>query len=393
MLTREQNATLTQTGPGTPCGELMRRYWQPVALSSEIPVGSRSPVPVTILGEELVLFRDASDRLGLIELHCQHRGADLSYGFVDACGLRCLYHNWAYDVHGHCTDQPGQASATFKAGIRAAAYPCVDVGGIVLAYLGPDEPPVVPRYGFSDVPAESRIVQRILLDCNYLQANEGNIDPHHVGFLHAQPGTELFNADLAPRMSVEDTSFGVRITMVRSLPGEQEYVRRSNFIMPNLSSFTLDGHIEDGFSIHWHVPVTDTSHWKYLIAFERGGPLGPPADWTTEIDEFHRLERNRSNRYLQDRSQVGSRVTAGMGSNFQAHDAFATESQGHVQDRTREHLTAMDLAITRSRKCLFNGIEAVRAGRDPQHVLRPPSDGAVPDLITDSAVVAAGAHS
>lgn len=390
MLTPEQNAKLTQTNKGRPCGELMRRYWQPVALSSEIPVGSRSPVPVTILGEELVLFRDVSDKLGLIELHCQHRGADLSYGFIDACGLRCLYHGWAYDTDGRCTDQPGQPSATFKDGIRAAAYPCVDAGGVVLAYLGPGAPPVVPRYGFSDVPAENRLVRKILLDCNYLQSNEGNIDPHHVAFLHAQPGTEQFNADLAPRMTVENASFGVRITTVRSLPGGREYIRHSNFIMPNLSAFTSDSYIEDGFTIHWHVPITDTSHWKYLISFQRNGPLATPDDWAIDVDEFNRLRRNKNNRYLQDRSQVGGRSTAGMGMNFQAHDAFATESQGHVQDRTREHLTVMDLAITRSRKCLFNGIDAAAAGADPQHVLRPPSDGIVVDLVTDSAVVAAG---
>jgi len=391
MLTPEQNATLTQTGKGTPCGELMRRYWQPVALSSEIPPGSRSPIPVTILGEELVLFRDTADRLGLIELHCQHRGADLSYGFIDACGLRCLYHSWAYAIDGRCTDQPGITAGTFKDHIRAAAYPCVDIGGVVLAYLGPGEPSVIPRYGFSDVPAENRLLRKVLLDCNYLQSNEGNIDPHHVAFLHGQPGTEAFNADLSPRMTVEPTSHGVRITTVRNLPGDREYVRHSNFIMPNLSSFTSDSYIEDGFTIHWHVPITDTSHWKYLISFQRSAPLATPDDWMIEVDEFYRLRRNRANRYLQDRTQAGGRVTAGMGTNFQAHDAFATETQGYIQNRTREHLTAMDVAITQSRKCLFNAIDAVAAGRDPQHVLRPPSDGIVDDLITDSAIVTAGA--
>ena len=388
MLTPEQNARLTQTGKGTPCGELMRRYWQPVALSSQMPPGAGAPVPVTILGEELVLFRDAAGKLGLIELHCQHRGADLSYGFVDSCGLRCLYHNWAYAIDGRCTDQPGQPSATFRESIRANAYPCADVGGLIMAYLGPGDPPVMPRYGFGEVPAENRVVRKILFECNYLQANEGNIDPHHVAFLHAQPGTERFGTDLSPRMTVEGASYGVRITTVRGLPEGRQYVRTSNFIMPNLSSFTMDGSVEDGFAIHWHVPITDTSHWKYLIAFQRSAPL-TSVDWGDNVDESYRLLRNRSNRYLQDRTQVGGRITAGMGSDFQAHDAFATESQGGVQNRTREHLTVMDQAITRSRRCLFDGMDAVAAGFDPQHVLRPPSDGVIIDLVTDSAVVPA----
>ena len=389
MLTQAMNERLTRVGPGTPCGELMRRYWQPVALSSELPAGS-APLPVTILDEELVLFRDTAGKLGLIELHCKHRAADLSYGFVDACGLRCLYHGWAYAVDGRCTDQPGQPSATFKESIRATAYPCADIGGLIVAYMGPGAPPVIPRYGFGEVPPENRVVRKIRIDCNYLQANEGNIDPHHVAFLHAQPGTERFNADLSPRMTVENASYGVRVTTVRGLPEGREYVRTSNFIMPNLSSFTMDGAVEDGFAIHWHVPITDTSHWKYLIAFQRRAAL-TSVDWGDDVDEFYRLRRNRSNRYLQDRRQVGGRITAGMGSDFQAHDAFATESQGAIQDRTREHLTVMDVAITRSRRCLFDGIDAVAAGSDPQHVLRPPSDGIVPDLVTDSAVVLAGA--
>jgi phenylpropionate dioxygenase-like ring-hydroxylating dioxygenase large terminal subunit len=391
MLTKEQNDRLTQTNRGTPCGELMRRYWQPVALVSEIPPDSRTPLPVTLLGEELVLFRNSTGQLGLIELHCQHRGADLSYGFVDACGLRCLYHGWAYDIDGRCTDQPGLASTTFKDSIRADAYPCIEAGGLVLAYLGPGEPPVVPRYGFSDAPAEYRTARKVHNDCNYLQGIDGEVDPHHVAFLHGQPGTDLFDADLSPRLTVESASHGVRLTTVRSLPDGKEYVRHSNFIMPNLSSFTSEGIIKDGFSMHWHVPITDDAHWKYLIYFQRSAPLQLPDYYEREVDEFYHLRRNAANRYRQDRMQDGGRTKSGMGMYFQAHDAFATESQGHIQDRTREHLTAMDAAITRVRRCLFDGMDAVANGLDPQHVLRPPSDGRVADLITDSAVVLAGA--
>jgi len=389
MLTKEQNDRLTQTNKGTPCGELMRRYWQPVALVSEIPPDSRTPVPVTILGEELVVFRNAEGKLGCLELHCLHRSADLSYGFVDACGLRCLYHGWAYDIEGRCTDQPGLTSETFKNSIRAVAYPCIEVGGVVFAYMGPGDPPVLPRYGFGDVPEGYYVARKVYNDCNYLQGVDGEVDPHHVAFLHGQPGTDLFDADLSPTMTVESVSTGIRLTTVRKLPDGKEYVRHSNFIMPHIGSFTSDQYMTDGFSMHWHVPITDEAHWKYLIYFQRSAPLELPDHFEREVDEFNMLRRNRSNRYLQDRGQDGGVSRSGMGRYFQAHDAYATESQGPIQDRTREHLTAFDVAITRMRRCLNDAMNAVASGQDPQHVLRPPSDGTIPDLITDSAVVPA----
>jgi phthalate 4,5-dioxygenase oxygenase subunit len=391
VLTKEQNDRLTQTNKGTPCGELMRRYWQPVALVSEIPAESRTPLTVTILGEELVLFRNADGKPGLIELHCLHRGSDLSYGFVDACGLRCLYHGWAYDVDGRVTNQPGLHNNRFKNSLRAAAYPCIEVGGLVLAYLGPGEPPVFPRYGFGNVPEGYYTARKVHNDCNYLQGLDGEVDPHHVAFLHGQPGTDLFDNDLSPRLVVEDASHGMRLKTIRSLPDGNEYVRHSNFIMPNLSSFVSEGYIKDGFTLHWHVPIDDRTHWKYLIYFQRSAPLDLPDYYKREVDESYHLQRNRANRYLQDRRQDGGRTKSGMGTYFQTHDAYATESQGYIQDRTREHLSEMDVAVIRMRRCISDGIDAVALGRDPQHVLRPPSDGLVPDLITDSAVVTAGA--
>src|SRR5579884_2567691 len=136
MLTKEQNELLTRTGPGTPGGALLRRYWQPVALAEELPPDG-PPLPVRVLGEDLVLFRDEYGRLGLLGLHCSHRGADLSYGRIEHGGLRCLYHGWLFDVQGRCLEQPGEpAGSTFKERIRHPAYPCREIGGLILAYLG-----------------------------------------------------------------------------------------------------------------------------------------------------------------------------------------------------------------------------------------------------------------
>src|SRR5438094_3138545 len=168
MLTTEENHLLTRTGPGTPCGELLRRYWQPVALAEELPPGG-FPIPIEIMGEELVLFRDDQSRIGLLDLHCSHRAADLSYGRVEDGGLRCIYHGWLYDVHGRCLETPGEpmqigvgpqssnasdesplaaGPAPFRERIRHPAYPCVEMGGVILTYMGPGIPPLVPDYAF-----------------------------------------------------------------------------------------------------------------------------------------------------------------------------------------------------------------------------------------------------
>ena len=184
MIAAEENQLLTQTDRGTPCGELMRRYWQPVALSEELPAGG-APLKVKILGEELALFRDDQGRPGLIGLHCAHRGTDLSYGRVEDGGLRCLYHGWLYDICGRVIDQPGEpGGGANKAAIRHPAYPCQEAGGVILAYMGPGEPPLVPNYEFLTVAPEYRTVVKVMYECNYLQGNEGNIDPVHLSFLH-----------------------------------------------------------------------------------------------------------------------------------------------------------------------------------------------------------------
>src|SRR6266699_1560591 len=156
MLSREENELLTRTGPGTPCGELMRRYWQPAALAEELPPRG-APLPVRLFGEDLVLFRDDDGRPGLLGLHCSHRGADLSYGRIEDGGLRCIYHGWLYDLRGRCLEQPGEpAGSSFHEKIQHRAYPCVEAGGIVLAYMGPGESPLIPGYEFLTVGDEHR---------------------------------------------------------------------------------------------------------------------------------------------------------------------------------------------------------------------------------------------
>ena len=184
MLTQEENQLLTQTGPGTPGGDLFRRYWHPVAMSEELPAEG-APLNVRILSEELVLFRDDQGRPGLLGLHCAHRGTDLSYGRCEDGGLRCVYHGWLYDIHGRCLEQPGEPRGSqYYKEIRHLSYPCQEAGGLIFTYMGPDEPPLLPAYEWLSVPEERREILKMFYDCNYLQGNEGNPDPAHLSFLH-----------------------------------------------------------------------------------------------------------------------------------------------------------------------------------------------------------------
>src|SRR5438876_1517883 len=156
MLTNEEGELLTLTGRGTPCGELMRRYWQPAALSAELSAQG-APLPIRLLGEDLVLFRDGQGQPGLLGIHCSHRGADLSYGRLEDGGLRCIYHGWLYDRNGRCLEQPGEpAGSTFHEKILHKAYPCQEVGGLILSYLGPGKPPLLPAYEFLNAPDSHR---------------------------------------------------------------------------------------------------------------------------------------------------------------------------------------------------------------------------------------------
>ncbi len=253
MLSHEENELITRTGPSTPGGETLRRYWQPVALAAELPGGS-APLPVRIMSENLVLFRDESGQPGLLGIHCAHRGADLSYARLEDGGLRCIYHGWLYDRTGRCLEQPGEpAGSTFHERIHQPAYQCVEVGGFILAYLGPGEPPLVPNYDFLSVPEGNRVTTKLLHECNYHQANEGNLDPQHLGVLHrtfdddGDGNMALAALDLAPMIEAEETSFGASVFSMRRVGPSRRYIRVNHFILPNISAFPVGR--EQGYNV------------------------------------------------------------------------------------------------------------------------------------------------
>src|SRR5919108_3959811 len=404
MMPTEENELLTQTNRGKPAGELLRRYWQPVALSEELPSGG-APLKVKILGEDLVLFRDDKGRAGLLGIHCSHRGTNLSYGRVEDGGLRCLYHGWLYDIGGRCLEQPGEpGGGEHKNDIRHLAYPCKEAGGAIFTYMGPGEPPLFPDYQFLKASPDHLYVGKIFHDCNYLQANEGNIDPVHLSFLHrflekreeryrgvrgaAESHYNLVGRNVAPTLDLELVDFGVRIYTVRKLEAEKAYLRVSYFILPNLSAFPGQTGGE-GYSVNWHVPIDDAHHWKYSFVFSAGAPLQKEVinRERSEMMPDYRLIRNGANRFLQDREAMKTKTYAGMGSGFQAHDAFATASQGQIQDRTEEHLVSSDKAIVAARKLLQQAIRDVQEGREPPHVIREASQNRFPHLLVVSDMI------
>jgi phthalate 4,5-dioxygenase len=408
MIPQEENDLLTQTGPGTSCGELMRRYWQPAALKEELPRDG-APVKVRLLSEDLVLFRDDQGRPGLLGIHCSHRGTDLSYGRVENGGLRCLYHGWLYDVCGRVLEQPGEPNGgAHRQEIRHPAYPCREAGGVIFAYLGPGAPPLLPNYDFLTTPEEYRTSVKIFHSCNYLQSNEGNIDPVHLSFLHrylqqeapfgrtrvVQGGgaTEntLLGHDIAPTIEVEVTDFGLRIYTRRNSGADKCYLRVTNFILPNLAAFG-GSTVGDGYSVHWHVPIDDTHHWKYIFTFSRTRPLTEELRnrIRDELAPDYRLTRNAANRYQQDRESMKAKTFTGMGFNFQAHDAFATESQGAIEARAHEHLVSSDKAIVAARQMLLKAIRDVKEGRDPMHVIRDPQLNHFAHIVVHSELVPA----
>jgi len=392
MLTQEENELLTRTGPGTPGGAMMRRYWQPVAVSEELGAGD-APLAVRLLGEDLVLFRDESGAPGLLGLHCAHRGADLSYGRIEDGGLRCIYHGWLYDRGGQCLEQPGEpAGSTFYQRIKQPAYPCVEAGGLILAYLGGGEPPLLTPYEFLSAPAGRRSVQKQLSECNYLQGNEGNFDPQHLGMLHRHDRVKRGSAAWhhsefrQATMETEETEFGVRVYTVIPVEPDENLVALHNFVMPNLSAFST-GTTVDGYGVNWHVPIDDTHHWVYRLQFDRSHDLPQRADRQAHrgmdvLDNGYIRERTLANRYQQDREEMRSgRSFAGLGYDFDVQDACVTEGEGPIQDRTAEHLGYADQGVIAARKLLLRAIADVQEGREPPNVQRDPLTSRPPGIV------------
>jgi len=379
MLSNADNERVTRTDAGTPGGNLMRRYWQPVALSEELK--DHTPIAVSVLGEALVLFRDETGKPALIGRYCPHRRVDLSYGRVEAGGLRCLYHGWVMGSDGSCLEQPGEpATSNYKQRVRHPAYPCQEAGQIIFGYLGEGHIPMLPKFEYFEADPSRYFVTKQYHACNYLQGLEGYVDPQHLSFLHRfttghspdQRTTGMLASDSAPQLEVEETEYGFRIYSVRNAPSDQKYVRITNFILPNCGAFSGDPLVDpatgsrgEGYSLNWAVPIDDHQHFKYVVNYRTDGPIDRP--YMDRV--FADIDRNRnyttprdaSNRYQQDRASM-DKIFSGMGNNFFDHDKFAVESMGSIVDRSKENLGLTDRAIIVLRRQLLAAIAEVCSG-------------------------------
>jgi len=384
MLPREENDLLTQVGPDKPMGQLIRRYWIPALLASEISEPDCPPVRVRLLGEDLVAFRDTQGRVGLLEEHCAHRGTSLFFGRNEECGLRCIYHGWKYDLDGKVLDTPAEpAGSTLKDKVRQTAYPCQEAAGIVWAYMGaPDKKPLLPNYEWMTLAPANLYVTKSIQDCSWLQGLEGECDSSHLSFLHKSftgdrprggGDGDLYAADSAPQLEGIEMDYGIRMLSCRKIGPDSVYLRVSNIVMP-CHGFIPTGGIKgnpEGYTIHSHVPIDDTHSMRYNIHFRRNRPIEPDERQHDEDigPDFIKI-RNLQNNYLQDREKQKHENFTGMGPIFLNHDACATETMGPIYDRSREHLGVSDMTVIAVRKFLLNAARAVAAGKEPPHVIR-----------------------
>ena len=387
MLSKKENELVTRTGAGTPMGDVFRRYWVPALLSEEIPEPDCPPVRVRLLGEGLVAFRDSQGRVGLLDEYCRHRRASLFFGRNEECGLRCVYHGWKYDVEGHVLDTPAEpADSRLKERVRAIAYPCREANGVVFTYMGPAEKmPLFPSFEWLTLPAPHVGVTKFGLDCNYLQALEGDCDTSHTAYLHRGNNGEGLAAptDSPPSFEIERTWCGLRAAALRTARPDKSgrpdasgrdhrYVRVSTFAMPFIGNvargpMTSEGKL-DGFLCVYQVPADDHHTWRYNFRFRRSSPVEPGEHLIDhdreQVGPDYRPFANRDNGYLLDRGKQRTRNYTGV-DGFATQDACITESMGRITDRSLERLGASDGYVIALRAFLLKAVKDFQHGGEP----------------------------
>jgi nitrite reductase/ring-hydroxylating ferredoxin subunit len=407
LLTREENELLIRTGPGTPMGEVMRRYWLPALLADELPAPDCPPVRVRLLGEDLVAFRDSNGRVGLLDEYCAHRRASLFFGRNEEGGLRCIYHGWKYDVEGCILDTPVEPdNSMIRHHVRQTAYPCHEVNGVVYTYMGPAaKMPPLPDLPCVALPAEQVVIgSKFLNECNWLQALEGDCDSTHSAYLHRRDDGQIniVRSRLKrPETDVEVTAWGVRGATIYPYDEATSHIRTNVFVTPCVGNVPVGRTVEGSMDlIHtiWQVPRDDETVWRYDFMLDRSNPLDEKLRHSyrhsrEEVGQDFRKFLNRGNDYLVDREkQRTGLVYSGVDGGFHVQDAAITESMGPITDRSREHLGIGDRQIAAIRQFLLQTIRAAQEGQDPPLTGADATDGALDDFYLLNALLPKGAE-
>jgi phenylpropionate dioxygenase-like ring-hydroxylating dioxygenase large terminal subunit len=398
----EHNDILTQVGPGTPMGELMREYWIPACLPSEL-VADATPTRLKLLGEKLIAFRDSSGRVGIMDHRCPHRCASLFFGRNESGGIQCAYHGWKFDVDGNCMEMPNiPEDQKFADRVKAKAYKVAELGGIIWVYMGKRKvAPPLPAIEVLSLPAEELVVTCHQRDCNWLQSLEGDIDTSHFGFLHVgavQPDDVDPNTiyrwgliDRAPRYHVKETEWGTMYTAYRPADPGNLFYRFAHFMFPCFA-LVPDGNFNNMIQATLSVPLDDSHTMTYNMGWSKREPalrklkdgsfipgaapafnyLPTTADWLGRW----RLAANRANDYLIDRDEQKSGKSfsgiQGIGSQDQAMVESMQGLEEGIVDRSFEHLAASDRMISVTRRRLIAAAQAhQKDGSIPVTVDRP----------------------
>jgi phenylpropionate dioxygenase-like ring-hydroxylating dioxygenase large terminal subunit len=388
-ISKELNEKLTRIGPGTPMGEVFRRYWIPACLAEELPEPDGPPIRVRLLGEDLVAFRDTAGDVGLLDAYCAHRRAPLFFGRNEECGLRCVYHGWKFDTLGNCVDMPSEPPySKFRLRVGIKAYPTYEAGGLIWTYMGPTEHmPAPPEYEWLRTPAPDYFrISKTGEQCNFLQTIEGGIDTAHSSFTHNNDLSNprlLRSLDPHPRLEVDETPYGYRYASLRNISDETTYLRVYQFIMPfqQMRGGLLDfeGNKAGLPCIHGHiwVPIDDEHTWVYNFLMAAENEVKITDKWWN--DQEHRFGRGRedylpgtywlkanpANDYFIDRAVQRTKTFTGIeGVNTQ--DFALQTGMGPIVDRSREALGSTDRAIQEARRLLVEAMDDVAEGRPPR---------------------------
>lgn len=376
MISAEENEVLTRVGPGTKMGNLLRRYWQPVAGLSEMR--DRWTMKVRMLGEDLVLFKTRGGKFGLIAEQCPHRKVSLAYGIPTEEGIRCAYHGWMMDGEGRCLDQPNETGRNaMKGKIVTAAYPVEELGGVLFTYLGPAPAPLLPRFDGYVEPRAIRHLGKAVINCNFLQIMENSVDPVHTEWLHGKL-YEFLNEDKGAKVAIsrhhvkiafDEFEFG--IIKRRLLEGQSEdaddWTTGHPLVFPNTLAGGSGGGLWTQKIFQIRVPVDDT-HTRHFWYHAYIPPMDTPVPQHLfdHVPVYEPPVKDANGEYLLNY--------------IHAQDIMAWESQGPIADRTQEKLGASDMGLVTYRRMLFREMEKVERGEDPIGTLRDLAHNRVIDL-------------